>query len=195
MKLSNYHVARILMIVVIIASVILGNMRSMNQETQKILEIFEVGEDKDGLSARNDLLDRCNDSMNMLSLADRYNYSSDPVIELNDISAEMKMLLSQASLKNINKLAGLNNELTNIFDSVYSELKTKISKETDQKLLTGLYDDFHSTGNILSRSDYNQAALEYNELAQSFPNNILSLFNNLLRQEKPQKLDFLSEPL
>ena len=24
---------------------------------------------------------------------------------------------------------------------------------------------------------------------------ILSLFNNLLRQEKPQKLDFLSEPL
>ena len=89
----------------------------------------------------------------------------------------MKMLLSQASLKNINKLAGLNSELTNIFDSVYSELKTKISKETDQKLLTGLYDDFHSTGNILSRSDYNQAALEYNELAQSFPNNILSLFN------------------
>lgn len=187
MKLSNYHVARILMIVVIIASVILGNMRSMNQETQKILEIFEVGEDKDGLSAQNDLLDRCNDSMNMLSLADRYNYSSDPVIELNDISAEMKMLLSQASLKNINKLAGLNSELTNIFDSVYSELKTKISKETDQKLLTGLYDDFHSTGNILSRSDYNQAALEYNELAQSFPNNILSLFN------RSQRLTLLGE--
>ena len=81
----------------------------------------------------------------------------------------------------------MNSDLTEEFDSVYSELKTKISKELDQKLLTGLHDDFHSSGNILSHSDYNQAALEYNEIAQSFPNNILSLFN------RSQRLTLLGE--
>ena len=187
MKLSNHHVARILMIIVIIASVIYGNMRSMSREALKVIEVFEMGEDRDGLSAHNDLLGRCNHSINMNSLANRYNYSSNSLKELNDIASEMKLLLSEPSLANFNKLATLNSELTNEFDSVYEELITRITKDMDKSLLIGLYDYFHYSGNILSHSDYNEVALEYNELVESFPNNILSLFN------KSQRLTLLGE--
>ena len=177
MNLNSHHTARIFMIVAIIGSILFGNARCMNKETKEILKIFEIGENRDNLSVRNDLNDRYADAMNLTSLANRYNYSDASLRELNDITADMKNLLSTSSLKNINKLAPLNRELTTSFNEVYSDLLTIITKETDKKLLVGLYDDFHSSGNIISHSYYNQAALEYNELVQSFPNNVLSLFN------------------
>ena len=171
---NNYKTARIIMIVVILLSTILGNYRSISSETNKVLQVFEVGINKDGLCARNDIKDRYNDSINLLSLASRYGVTHE-ALEYN--TQEINLVLNKkTSASTIKELNALNDRLTIAFDGLYETIIDEL-KENDRKLATGLYDDFHSSANILSHSEYNIVAVEYNQMISSFPNNFLSLTN------------------
>lgn len=175
--INNYKTARIIMIITIILSTFLGNYRSVSSETKHVLQIFEIGENKDGLCARNDIKDRYNDSMNLLSLANRYSIKNDSIDSLTQITQTLFIELgNSASAKNISNLYKLNNEMSIAFNSAYDILISEL-KDSDKKLAQGLYDDFHSSANILSHSEYNQYAVNYNQMINSFPNNLLSITN------------------
>lgn len=186
MKLNNYKVARAIMILSIIISIPLGNYLSVSKQTKYAMQEFIVGEDGSGMSAFHDILDRYNDAINLRALARRYEVDS---TTLSDTALELFRLLdtpldSPDDARLIKVIASLNSYLTIEFDEVYRELKEVItlssndSKDTDLRLAAGLYDDFHSSANILSRSNYNKVANEYNLMLQSFPNNILSFIHH-----------------
>lgn len=184
MKLNNYKVARICMVVIISLSVLIGNYRCVHKWEKQVIQVFEVGENKDGLCARNDIKDRYNDAVNLLSLASRNTLTSTAIDSLNEITQELSLVMNSNTSSNvISQLYTLNNKMTIAFDNAYNFLLPNLNP-TDTKFLRGLYDDFHSSGNILSHSYYNQVAVEYNQMIQSFPNSILSITN----QAKPLPL-------
>lgn len=174
---NNYKTARIIMIISIILSTIVGNYRSISSETKEVFQIFEIGENKDGLCARNDLKDRYNDAINLLTLSTRYSIKHEAIESLDYTTQQINLAFNKnTSASVISELNTLNDKLTIAFDGSYSVLIDEL-KENDKKLARGLYDDFHSSANILSHSEYNQYAVEYNQMINSFPNNLLSLTN------------------
>ena len=174
---NNYKTARIIMIITIILSTFFGNYRSISTETKKVLQVFEIGENKDGLCARNDIKDRYNDSMNLLSLANRYSIQNESTSTLTQVTQSIFIELgSSSSAKSITNLYKLNNEMSIAFNKAYDILISELS-DSDKKLAQGLYDDFHSSANILSHSEYNRYAATYNQMINSFPNNLLSITN------------------
>lgn len=184
MKLNNYKVARAIMVLTIIICIPLGNYLSVSKQTKYVIQEYIYGEGS-GMSAFHDILDRYNDAINLRSLARRYDVDS---TTLSDTALELFRLLdtpleSHDDARLINVICSQNSYLTIEFDELYRELKEVIaassmdSKETDLRLATGLYDDFHSSANIISRSNYNKVAFEYNQMLQSFPNNALSFIH------------------
>jgi hypothetical protein len=150
----------LIMVLLIVLGSFIGCFLSLNSMYSNVKNIFENGEDNDGICVMNDLMKRADCAVNMCTVARRYLSGTDASLTdtLSDASGKLK------NAGNISAMKKADDELEYAMKAVYDALESDTSVTAqDEKLYAGLYAEFKSRGDTIQHDAYNTAASEYNE--------------------------------
>lgn len=169
-KLGNRGVAALIMIVVILLSTFLSANVRLNNKRNNALEVFRNGTGKNDNGIAYCLESRLNSSYSLLAVAKRYCEDSDPSVSM--VTDARDRLFKTDS---ICEKFRANVELTQAVYSLYLELGNKNLSEADSSYRESLYRDFEAAGKLISASDYNDKADEFNAIIGRFPANFFAM--------------------
>lgn len=172
---KNHTVAKIVMVVMILVSAILGNGNSLSKERRKVEDYFFYGDE--GICIANDLNDMANEVDNMLVIANKYD------VDRGLIEVTSKNTSALRSSTSVAEKFDLKEEMVKNMNELYYSLLDEDLSENHKKLVKGAYVDFNSIANIITHDSYNDMASEYNALLDSFPS---SIFRMIHREKEVQ---------
>lgn len=162
--------AAVFMIVLIIASIPLGIVKSMQGLKSEVEDEFYY--DDTGLALYECLDIRVSTSENLIKVAEKY---SDDYPELKtyieDLSYCTKKLEKISLDKNTQAI--LNKELDKPFEDLAEKLQSIELDEADAKYPGSLWAEMKSQADKLARSSYNTKVDEYNKVVKGFPVNVM----------------------
>ena len=162
--LKKTPVAILIMVVVILASGLLGCRRSLLSERKSAEDLFYSGE-----SIQNDLEYIGATAGNLKTIALRYMDADDLLItDLNDARSAL------TSAKSISEKYEAAQRLFDAVTNVHDALDPNKMNSTDKSFRASLYDDIKSAMQRISHSDYNDKAREFNELLEHYPAKLIA---------------------
>lgn len=157
------------LILVIILSTIFSCHKSLTKKQSKIEAMFTTGSDGSGVGINSDLEKRVEYSRNLLKVAQKYQGFDQETSALTQACDDLVARKGGAA-----GAYSLNLALSDAAQDLYMAMEGKLS-EKDEEYRQSLY------ANILSRNDtisheaakYNEKALDFNAILDTFPANIL----------------------
>ena len=169
--LENKGLALIIMIVLIIGGFWLGGYKSLAGLYDDVEKVFFTGEDGDGICIENDLSERAEAAVNMVTVARKYVGESNEVRMLSDAAAA---LTAAGKSSDIADRLSADNELETAMSALYRSLENAGLSEKDETYRQRLYADCNSRGDTISHDPYNSYAQSFNRALSRFPANLIA---------------------
>jgi len=163
--LKSRRFAVIAMVAMMLIALLLGTSKAFSSMQQYVQTLFYDG--TTGISK--DLDDRINTAYNLTTVATRYLDSGDPAVA--EVLAAREALTSASG---VSEKYRANVRLTDATTALYEKLGTLPLSEQDAKYRRSLDADLRSSNEIISHSDYNLAAAEFNKGLSTFPASVLA---------------------
>ena len=165
-QLQKNSVASLIFVVVVVLSILMSSHMKLNNEAQKVLDIFYEGERNDGLSIYSDLDDLTKCTRDIISLTQKVaDPSSEELVILN------KAVNAMMSADDPEEYYEAYSAIIDVIDDV-SALFVLYCEDDD---LMSMFDDyasiFASKMNTISYDPYNRYVREYQKLLKQFPAN------------------------
>lgn len=163
--LHDRRMACAITLVIILASILTGAERSLNQIREPIREILYKGTFLDGESIENDLISRIEYSANLITIAQRY---VDGDMTLNFLINSRNELVEASHL--YDKYTA-NQKLSEASSLLYDRVLEENMSERDLKYTEAVYANLKDRNITISyeASVYNERAKEFNRHLSSFP--------------------------
>ena len=167
--LTKTPVAIIIMVVVILASGMLGCRKSLLSARKTAEDYFYSGEGGDGDSIQSDLEYIGATANNLKTIALRYKDADDQlIIDLNTTRSAL------TSSKTISAKYEAAQKLFDAVTALHDSLDPDKMNPTDKGFRASLYDDIKSAMQRISHNGYNDAAREFNDILEHFPAKLIA---------------------
>lgn len=175
--LENKIISIILMLVLIAGGLFIGGMKGLNGLYSDVEDVFFLGVDRDGIGVANDIGERVVASINMTTIARKYEVSApvslkEAIDMVNDDIAVIDSALEGNT--DIKAAVAANKKIDSSMAILYNELGQINLSTQDEKYRQSLYADFNSRGDTISHDPYNQYAQEYTNVLDGFPASLIA---------------------
>lgn len=168
-RLHNRRTAVLLALAVIVLSVFLGASRSLTRLRSDYDSVFYNGDTDTGRGIQEDLLHICDDSTNLLVVAQRYLEPADPVVDAVQKAVQQ---LREAPAPHAKHEAAV--ALRQVLDRLDAALQKHDLSDQDSNYRKKLLANIASAYMTIEKSSYNDGARAFNATLGSFPANLLS---------------------
>jgi hypothetical protein len=166
---KNKTFSIIIMIVMIIASILIGSHRSLTGLSVDASNVFISGANGDGMGIQNDLNQRFELSGNLVKITDNYIDINNSIFKT--ISDARSSLTTAETPK---EKYNANIKLTEAVNELYTLLGKENLSDKDERYRNSIYSDFCSRNDTIGHDKYNEYAKKFNDTLKQFPANILS---------------------
>lgn len=173
--LENKSIAIIAMVLLIIASILIGSHNSLTKLSSRAESMFFNGINGDGLCIQSDLDKRLEFSRNLVTVSKGYLSPNDSsIINVETARNQLKKATT------INDKYKANKNLDEAMFNLYTTLENQGITENEELLNnfsknpTRIYSEFSSYGDTIKHDKYNEYANDFNGALKNFPANILS---------------------
>lgn len=166
--LKNRAFALAVMLLLIVGGILIGSHRPLAEMSARVEAAFYDGVDGDGYGIAGDLEDRADAALNLTTIASKYLDAGDPLLlAVNEARRELAEASSPAEKYRADQ------RITESTTRLYEHLRTLELAEKDASYNEKLQAELLGKADILSRSEYNRLAEEYNRTLSQFPANVL----------------------
>lgn len=164
---ENTGIARIVLAVVIILSIMLSGGGALGRLRSDVVDIYSNGIDNDGLCIMHDVSVRSECALNLADLASDYELSPDK------ISAVKTLASKTGSARDVISSSD-NDELTRAVEQLYTEMENCEMSDKDASFALGQYKEFKSRASTMANDPYNDKAMEFNSKLSGLPARLAS---------------------
>lgn len=161
MNFKDSKVAKVVMIIMIVSSIVGGGVRSIKHDVNQIEKTF-YERDQDDIAIDEELTLQISSGYNLITIASKY---TDTTNLKNALSA-----LKQSN--DINEKYELQLAVIQEFNAVINTLSNTQLTNEDERLKIKLNNQFNSSQQLIERDNYNLKAIALNEDLDRFPASI-----------------------